>query len=194
MRGSGIAHKPARTTQDHPISTPGHDHLSKNPDSVRRRGVTGCARNSGRPRRAGWIERCEVRFLLLICTEKTSSTGVCTSASELDPTGWVKEMSARGVRLFGEQLAPAEGATTVRLREAQVLLSDGPFAENNEQICGFDLIECADLDEAIEVASKHPMARFGLIEVRPLWTPLTHSQTRFEVRGTQSWSGDPSHE
>jgi hypothetical protein len=50
-----------------------------------------------------------------------------------------------------------------------VLLSDGPFAETKEQIGGFDLIECENLDEAIEVASKHPAAGFGFVEVRPLW-------------------------
>jgi hypothetical protein len=49
------------------------------------------------------------------------------------------------------------------------MLSDGPFAETKEQIAGFDVIECEDLDEAIEVASKHPVATFGAIEVRPFW-------------------------
>jgi hypothetical protein len=62
-------------------------------------------------------------------------------------------------------------ATTVRVRDAEVLLSDGPFAESKEQIAGFDIIECADLDEAIEVAAKHPVAAFGSIEVRPFWQP-----------------------
>jgi hypothetical protein len=55
------------------------------------------------------------------------------------------------------------------VREEEVLLSDGPFAETKEWIAGYDLIECEDLDEAIEVASRHPVARFGSIEVRPLW-------------------------
>jgi hypothetical protein len=55
------------------------------------------------------------------------------------------------------------------VREDEVLLSDGPFAETKEQMAGYDLIECADLDEAIEVASKHPMAKLGSIEVRPVW-------------------------
>jgi hypothetical protein len=50
-----------------------------------------------------------------------------------------------------------------------VVLSDGPFAETKEQIAGYDVIDCEDLDEAIEVASKHPVARFGTIEVRPFW-------------------------
>ena len=48
-------------------------------------------------------------------------------------------------------------------------MTDGPFAETKEQIAGFDVLECADLDEAIEVASSHPMARLGLLEVRPFW-------------------------
>jgi len=55
------------------------------------------------------------------------------------------------------------------VRGDEVLLSDGPFAETKEQVGGYDLIECADLDEAIEMASKHPVARFGTIEVRPIW-------------------------
>jgi hypothetical protein len=50
-------------------------------------------------------------------------------------------------------------------------VSDGPFAETKEQIGGFCLIDCADLDEAIEVASKHPAAAYGTIEIRPLWQP-----------------------
>jgi len=50
-----------------------------------------------------------------------------------------------------------------------VLVADGPFAETKEQIAGFDIIECANLDQAIDVAAKHPVARFGTIDVRPFW-------------------------
>jgi hypothetical protein len=50
-----------------------------------------------------------------------------------------------------------------------VLITDGPFAETKEQIGGFDILDCADLDEALEVASKHPVATFGTVEVRPFW-------------------------
>jgi hypothetical protein len=81
----------------------------------------------------------------------------------------VQEMGRRGVRQFGSRLRPVSDATTVQVRGGEVLLSDGPFAETKEQIGGFDLIECRDLDEAIEVASTHPAAKFGTIEVRPLW-------------------------
>jgi hypothetical protein len=55
------------------------------------------------------------------------------------------------------------------MRSGEVLLSDGPFAESKEQMGGYNIIECADLDEAIEVASKHPVAKYGMIEVRPIW-------------------------
>jgi hypothetical protein len=78
-------------------------------------------------------------------------------------------MDDRGVRQFGSRLRPVSDATTVQVRDGEVLLADGPFAETKEQIGGFDLIECKDLDAAIEVASKHPGAKFGTIEVRPLW-------------------------
>ena len=65
-------------------------------------------------------------------------------------------------------MAPATDATTVRVRDAEVLLTDGPFAETKEVVGGFVLIECADLDEAIEIAAKHPAAGYGTIEIRPV--------------------------
>jgi hypothetical protein len=106
-----------------------------------------------------------MKYLFLICTEEP----VVVPPEEDDPTAWVAEMDARGVRLIGDRLRPASDATMVRVRNEEVLVTDGPFAESKEQIGGFDVIECADLDEAIEIASKHPAARFGSIEVRPFW-------------------------
>jgi hypothetical protein len=106
-----------------------------------------------------------VRYMILVCVDES----VEVSPEESLPTAWVQEMDARGVRKFGSRLRPVSDATTVQVRGGEVLLSDGPFAETKEQIGGFDLLECEDLDEAIEVASKHPGAKFGTIEVRPLW-------------------------
>jgi hypothetical protein len=80
---------------------------------------------------------------------------------------WVAEMAGRGVRLQGHQLRPVSDASSVRVRDGEVLVADGPFAETKEQIAGFDIIEAADLDEAIEVASRHPVASYGTVEVRP---------------------------
>jgi len=103
--------------------------------------------------------------MILVCVDES----IEVSEEESLPTAWVQEMDARGVRKLGSRLRPVSDATTVRVRGGEVLLSDGPFAETKEQIGGFDLLECQDLDEAIEVASKHPGAKFGTIEVRPLW-------------------------
>ncbi len=82
---------------------------------------------------------------------------------------WVDEMERRGVIVHGDRLRPVADATTVRVSEGEVVVFDGPFAETKEQVAGFDVIDCAGRAEAIEIASKHPDARFGAIEVRPLW-------------------------
>jgi len=86
-----------------------------------------------------------------------------------DTEAWVNEMDGRGVRVMGQRLGGTSEATTVRVRDDEVLVADGPFAETKEQIAGFDLIECDNVDEAIDVASSHPCAKRWSIEVRPFW-------------------------
>ena len=108
-----------------------------------------------------------MRYMLLICANSTE--GPLDAGPEVDASGWAEEMDRRGIRSIGQRLAPPVDATTVRVRDGKVLLTDGPFVETKEIICGFDLIECGDLDEAIDVARKHPMATHGMIEVRPFW-------------------------
>lgn len=107
-----------------------------------------------------------MQYMLLICGNDVIPADVDLSGPM---EAWLKEMDGRGVRLNGNRLRPVADTTTVRVRDGDVLLTDGPFAEGTEVIAGFDLLECADLDEAIEVASKHPMAAWSGIEVRPLW-------------------------
>jgi hypothetical protein len=68
-----------------------------------------------------------------------------------------------------DALQPTRTATTVRVRQGRTLVTDGPFAETKEQIGGFYLIDARDLDDAIAIASRIPPARWGAIEVRPLW-------------------------
>lgn len=92
-----------------------------------------------------------------------------------DPDAWVEETDARGTRLFGEVLRGPGDATMVRRRDGEVLVSDGPFTEAKEWIAGFDLLEVDDLAEAIEVAARHPMARGGLLELRPVWPFDVHA-------------------
>lgn len=84
---------------------------------------------------------------------------------------WLSEMISRGVSLHGGRLRPVSDATTVRVRNRETLISDGPFAETKEQVAGYDVIECPDLDTALDVAARHPTARLGGIEVRPFWAP-----------------------
>ncbi len=86
-------------------------------------------------------------------------------------TAWLEETIPSGVNLQGSRLRPSSDATTVRSRHGELIVTDGPFAETKEQIAGFDVLECTDLDEALEVAAKHPMANFGMLELRPLWPP-----------------------
>ena len=70
----------------------------------------------------------------------------------------------------GERLQPSHTATTVRVRDGDVALTDGPFCETKEQLGGFFLIEAKDLDEATKIAAKIPTATYGCVEVRPVWT------------------------
>jgi hypothetical protein len=98
-----------------------------------------------------------------VCVDETLPVDPATS--DVEP--WVDEMDGRGVRLEGDRLRSVSDATMVR--DHGRLVTDGPFAETREQIAGYDLLECADLAEAVEVAAKHPVARFGAIEVRPVW-------------------------
>jgi hypothetical protein len=83
-------------------------------------------------------------------------------------TGWCEEMDARGIRLDGHVLGPLTETRTVRSRDGETTVDHGTLSEQNFQIAGFNVLECADIDEAIEVASKNPGANFGVLELRPI--------------------------
>ena len=113
-----------------------------------------------------------MRYALLICNEEKLRAGRSAEENSMIQKQYQEfgdEMGARGVLLGVERLRPTTDATTVRVRDGEVLLSDGPFAETKEQMGGFYIVDCKDLDEAVEVASKVPAARWGSIEVRPIW-------------------------
>jgi hypothetical protein len=80
---------------------------------------------------------------------------------------WDDEMKSRGILVGGGALQPVRETTTLRVRGGDVLVSDGPFAETKEQIAGYSVLECTDLDQAIEVSSRHPTAKIGTFELRP---------------------------
>jgi hypothetical protein len=110
-----------------------------------------------------------MKYMMLVCTGEPVKLSAEEEAQVPNIDSWVAEMDGRGVRLHGNQLRSSNDATTVRVRHSEVLVADGPFAETKEQIAGFDILECGSLDEAIEIASKHPMAYWGMLEIRPFW-------------------------
>jgi hypothetical protein len=106
-----------------------------------------------------------MKYMLLIRPDVDFSGGVpadMVAATE----AWVREMTERGVRLHGDAIRPAAEGTGVSRRKGKVITTDGPYAEAKEQMGGYDMIDCRDLDEAIEIASKHPVAEIGTVEVR----------------------------
>ena len=113
-----------------------------------------------------------MRYALLICTDENAMLAASpeeTAAMMAGYDAFNEEMGRRGVLEGGERLRPTTDATTVRVVDGDVVVSDGPFAETKEQMGGFYLVECEDLDQAVEVASKLPAAHHGTVEVRPIW-------------------------
>jgi hypothetical protein len=111
-----------------------------------------------------------MRYALLVCIDENRELGDEDAERQYaEFMGFQDEMEARGVLISRERLRPTSLSTTVRVRDEGLVVADGPFAETKEQIAGFYIIECEDLDEAIEIASRNPGARYGTIEVRPVW-------------------------
>ena len=113
-----------------------------------------------------------MRYVLMICTDEATEAAASpdeTSSMMAAYMAFGEEMGSRGVLQGGERLRPTTDATTVRVRDGEVLTSDGPFAETKEQIGGYYVVDCKDLDEAIDLAAKLPGAIHGSIEVRPIW-------------------------
>ncbi len=110
-----------------------------------------------------------MRYLMLVCRDES----IAFSAADRGKIGpqvqtWVSEMEQRGVRLQGDVLEGVDATTNVRVREGKTELDTGPRVETTAPASGFNLLECADLDEAIEVSARHPIARYGVIELRPI--------------------------
>ena len=82
---------------------------------------------------------------------------------------FTQDVASRGMLGPSERLKPVATATTVRVREGKTLVTDGPFADTREQLGGFYILDCKDMDEALACAAKIPTARYGSIEVRPIW-------------------------
>ena len=105
-----------------------------------------------------------MQYLLLIHDDETPHNG------DLMPEymSYTQALGASGALVGANQLQPAETATTVRVRNGETLVTDGPFIETKETLGGYYLVEVDTIDEALEWAAKIPSARFGHIEVRPI--------------------------
>jgi hypothetical protein len=91
-------------------------------------------------------------------------------ALDRDSLAYDQELMARGVYVHAEALQSADSAAIVKVRNGQMSMTDGPFSEAKEQLCGFILIEARDMAQAIEIGGGIPMARIGTIEVRPIFS------------------------
>jgi hypothetical protein len=115
-----------------------------------------------------------MRYMLLIYSNERSSEAASPEEQERIAAGHGAVMAAtsqRGILKGAEPLEPTSTATTVRVQDGKVLITDGPFAETKEQLAGYYILECKDLDEALEWAAKIPTAcagGSGCVEVRPI--------------------------
>jgi len=105
-----------------------------------------------------------MKYLCLVYMEASTLTTV----HDAECKAFDETLQENGHRIAAEALQPVETATTVRVRNGSVSVTDGPFAETKEQLAGFYLIDARDLNDAIRVASQIPPARVGSIEVRPI--------------------------
>jgi len=106
-----------------------------------------------------------MEYLMLITDE--DADGEAWEPEAADFEAWVADAHARGVRIRGNRLRPPTDATVVRVRAGDVLLSDAPLSEAKEWVAGYDILEAATLEEAVEVASAHPRARTGHVSLYP---------------------------
>jgi hypothetical protein len=111
-----------------------------------------------------------VRYMLLLygCGERPRPGEPGFEQALARVNAFVEECQRRGVFVGGQPLRSERTATTVRVRDGQTLITDGPFAETYEGLGGYYILDCRDLDEALELAALWPMAEIGAVEVRPV--------------------------
>jgi hypothetical protein len=113
-----------------------------------------------------------MQYLMLVCRDADDSATPPTQADRdgaPDVEQWWHAANDAGAHVMGERLRPAPEAMTVRVRDGELLVTQGPFTEVSELIAGFDVLECDSVQQAVEIASGHPMAHAGVIELRAMW-------------------------
>ena len=111
-----------------------------------------------------------MRYMMFVVADPAAAAEAEPIEGDLTIEEWLDEVDPSGKRVLGDRLRPVSDATTVRVSKGEVLVTDGPFTESKEWIAGFDILECDNLDEAIAIASRHPQANGGKLELRPFWT------------------------
>lgn len=111
-----------------------------------------------------------MKYMLLLYADESKMPQTAEEQQAIAPAWYAlgKELEAAGVLLSNHGLDPIANATTVRVKDGKTLVADGPFAETHEQLGGYYIVDCNDLDEAIRWAEKIPSVKYGSIEVRPL--------------------------
>jgi len=109
-----------------------------------------------------------MRYMLLIYLDEQALSTSEREQCYRDSTELAHQLAAAGQYLAAAPLEPTSTATSVRVRAGKRVVTDGPFAETKEQLGGYFLVDATDLDEAIAIAARIPMARRGTIEVRPV--------------------------
>ena len=107
-----------------------------------------------------------MKYMLLIYGQEQALDQAARESCYGESARLAQEMKAAGQYLAAAPLHPVSAATSVRVRDGQELVTDGPFAETREQLGGYFLVDAADLDEAIRIAGRIPGARWGTVEVR----------------------------
>ena len=110
-----------------------------------------------------------MKYALLICDDESVSPSNEELEADAGHRAWQADLDRRGAKLGGVRLRPVVDATTVRVRDGETLVSDGPFAETKDFVGGVVVVECANLDEVIAVTAGHPCVRGGGVETRPVW-------------------------
>ncbi|MGH8614356.1 MAG: YciI family protein [Gammaproteobacteria bacterium] len=109
-----------------------------------------------------------MKYMLLIYGDELALSETEREACYVESTQLANQMKSSGQYLAANPLHPTSTATSVRVRDGKRFVTDGPFAETREQLGGYFLIDAKDLDEAIGIAARIPMARKGTVEVRPV--------------------------
>jgi hypothetical protein len=118
------------------------------------------------------VQETAMQYLCLVYCEPQAFERMSEAESKAldrDSLAYDKELMRSGHFMHANALQPVDRAVTLRVRDGRLSSTDGPFAETKEHLCGFILIEAADMDEARRIGSGIPMAKYGSIEVRPIY-------------------------